>query len=338
MNNNMSKILFVISILFIFITFPLFATTIETDKITSSVNGTLSTHKGDVLSSSDPSKLQEAPWWLKLLIELIAIFVGIGIIVWQMARQHRSNLHLQKDNFKEKLHLEIYQGLIKGIDDTVNMLSKISAKSSNIPISLETYRIQATSGFSPTPPRYRALDFGEEHHALIKSVVRLFHIFERYAIAVPNFKIFQIGLNSTIYDANEAYEPFFQKLLNYLPMDVTESDQTPGTPSVRLPAIPTEEELKLIKEIGQNYNDALFEIIYFLHDLTVEAQNILLGSLFENRVPPRQPLDPNIVVITTDKESMEKLEKYFYEETAWGKNQKQLETDALSSIPKPQQD
>lgn len=328
----MSKILFIISILFIFIISPLFASAVETDKITSSVNDTQSPVKGSDSSSSDPSKLNDAPWRLKILIELLGIFAGIAAIIFQMSRQHRSNLQLQKNNFKEKLHLEIYQGLIKGIDDTSNILSKVSAKSSNIPISLETYCSQAASGVSPTPPRYRALDFSEAHHALIKSVAKLFHIFERYTIAVPKFRIFQIGLNSAIHDTNEAYQPFFQKLLEYLPIDVQEADRKPGSPPVIVPAIPNIGELKFILELGQKYNNTLVVIVGFLHDLTVEAQNILLGSLFENRVPSRQPLGPNVVVITTDKDSMEKLEKYFKEETSWGKNKKQIEADILSNI------
>lgn len=333
----MSKILFIVSMLSIFIISPLFSSEVDTEKTTLTVSDTRLLVKDGDLPPPTSSKLNEASWRLERLIDLIGIIVGIGVIIFQMSRQHRSNLLLQKNNFKEKLHLEIYQGLIKGIEDTSNILSNVSAKSSNIPISLEIYCSQAASGIKPTPPRYRALDFSEAHHALIKTVAKLFHLFERYTIAVPNFRIFQIGLNSAIHDANEAYQPFFQKIRDYLPIDLQESDRKPVSPPVIIPAIPNDEELKHIFDLGQKYNNTLVVIVGFLHDLTVEAQNILLGGLFENRVPLRQPLDPNVVVITTDKESMEKLEIYFNEETAWGKNKKQIEEYVLSEIITNQQ-
>lgn len=331
-NNNMTKILFITSILFIVIISSLFVLTVEADKITSTVNNTQSLVKDVNLSPPTPSKLDDVSWWLERLIDLLGIFLGVAAIMYQMHRQHRSNLKLQRNNFKEKLRLEIYQGLIKGMDDTVNILSKASAKSSNIPISLEAYCNQLKAGIKPALPRYRALDFSETHHALIKSVAKLLHIFERYTIAIPNFRIFQIGFSSAIHDTSEAYNPFSQKLFDYLPIDIQESDPKPSSPSVIVRAIPNDEELKNISDLGQKYNNTLVVIVGFLHDLTVEAQNILLGSLFDNRVPPRHPLDPKVVVITTDKESMEKLNKYFNEETSWGKNKKQIEDYALSEI------
>lgn len=337
----MSKFLFIVPFLFtVFIASSISIATDKDNAIFSDRNTTTKviTTQKDNVSTDEQTKLDESPWWLQTIIEIVSIFAGIGIIVWQMARQHRSTLQIQKDNFKEKLRLEIYQELLKSSDSTSNKLSSQFANSINIPISLETYRAQIASGYSATPPRARASHFSEDHHSLNKSIARLFYIFERYTIAVPKFKIFQTGLNCAIYDANEAFRHLFIELLKFLPIDVQGSDQRPGTPSVIVPAVPTEEELNCVRELCQKYNQAIGDIISYLYDLTVESQNILLGTLFENRVPPRQPLDPKHVVITTDEESLKKLEKYFNEETAWGKNKQQVETDVLSNISNPQAD
>jgi hypothetical protein len=332
---NMPKILFII--VFIFTVFISSSISIATEMDNAAISGkitksTFSTNQKEKVLSTEPSKEDKSPWWLKTLIEIVGIFAGIGIIVWQISKQHRSTLQIQKENFKEKLRLEIYQELVKHVDSTSSKLSSQIAKSMNIPISLETYRTQIAMGSSATPPRARASHFSEDHHSLQKSIARLFHIFERYTIAVPKFRIFQTGLNCAIYDYNEAFRPLFDKLLKYLPIDVLESDRRPGAPSVLVPAVLSGDELNTVKGLFHKYNEALNDITSYLYDLTVEAQNILLSSLFDNSVPPRQPLDPSVVVITTDEESIKKLDKYFDEETAWGRNKQQIKADVLSNI------
>ena len=328
---------FIVSILFIILILPSVTCAAQGDKVipeSDTVISGKSSDQSDSLLTKERVMSDDARWWLKRFIEIVSVFLDIAIIVWQISRQHRNILQIQKENFKEKLRLEIYQDLIKNVDNANSIVSKLSAKSMTIPISLETYQRQLSLGSNPNPPRYRALELSEAHHSINKSIVCLFHSFESYNIAVPKFSIFQLALNSALHDAQETFSPFFSKLMKYLPMDVSESDQGPNMPPIIVPAAPNEKELVLIRDLGEKYNKALIAISSFLYDLTVEAQNILLGGLFENRVLPRQPLDPDMVVITTDDESIKKLEKYFNDETAWGKTKKQAKADALLNISK----
>lgn len=53
-------------------------------------------------------------------------------------------------------------------------------------------------------------------------------------------------------------------------------------------------------------------------------QNVLVGPLFGNTVPRRQPIDPRHVVISLDKDAL--LTRHFQEDSAWGRGVK--ETDA----------
>ena len=78
------------------------------------------------------------------------------------------------------------------------------------------------------------------------------------------------------------------------------------------------------------------ELINYLYDLNVELQNIFLSKLFNNKVPRRQPLDPKIKVISTEsKEELEKLRKYFEEETNWGRNKQRSKQEVLNKLNNP---
>jgi Tfp pilus assembly protein PilN len=53
------------------------------------------------------------------IVSIFAVLAGVGGVVWQMARQHRSNLLLQKEQYREQLRIEIY----KTVDRTINTLT-----------------------------------------------------------------------------------------------------------------------------------------------------------------------------------------------------------------------
>ena len=42
------------------------------------------------------------------LITILGIFVPASLIIWQIGRQHKNNIELQRENSREKLKLELY--------------------------------------------------------------------------------------------------------------------------------------------------------------------------------------------------------------------------------------
>ena len=64
----------------------------------------------------------------------------------------------------------------------------------------------------------------------------------------------------------------------------------------------------------------------YIHDINVEAQNLLLQGIFNRRVPIRQSSDPRLWVLRTDDEEyLQRLRKYYFEEHRFAIEQKQSE-------------
>ena len=47
------------------------------------------------------------------------------------------------------------------------------------------------------------------------------------------------------------------------------------------------------------FKDVAADIDGFLYDIQVETQNILLGGLFERKLEVRRPVDPEVLVLTS---------------------------------------
>jgi hypothetical protein len=162
-----------------------------------------------------------------------------------------------------------------------------------------------------------------EYNAKVQeAVVNLFKTLESYDIITPNLGIFRIALSSASHDLNNAFTLLFSELLRFLPVDVPE-DRVKELGIIE-PPMPTQDQLETIEHLADQYYKATVDVGCYLYDLSVEAQNILLGKLFGHRLSPRQPSDPKIKVISTDADRVKELKKYFQEETEWGRKESEI--------------
>lgn len=275
---------------------------------------------------------QESWWWLEYVITIAGIIIGAIIVVWQMGRQHRNALLLQQENARDALRLRIFNDIEQHIKSVTDTIISVGSYALNIPCNLKAYKEQRKLGLNPAPIKERTLTFNNLRSAMDKTISRLFSIFESYEIVNPNFKIFQTALNTATYDANQAFQPLYETLLKFLPIDLPKHKTQVTDLEVIIPAIPDNEQLQHIKDLANKYFKAVFTIENYIYDLKVEIQNIFLGSLFKYKVPPRKPIDPNCKVITTEPDRIKELEKYFEEDTEWGKNKKRVGQEVRDNI------
>ncbi len=272
------------------------------------------------------------PWWLGDLITIIGIFAGAAMIVFQLGRQHKNELKIQKENYREQLRLEIYQEFSKILEEANDKTSDVGMYAFLIHTNFKIYINQANSGLNPAPLRSRAIEFSNKYFEASNSIVKLIRLFEKYEIISPELDIFKLAVNVATHDMREAFQPLSSFLLQILPMDIVGNT---GNAQLANVIIPTQEQVARLDELVSAYKDADNDLGGYLYDLNIELQNIFLRRLFDNKVKRREPIDPKIKVVTTDPEEMRKLKKYFEEETAWGKNAKKVEVDVRSALSNP---
>jgi len=264
------------------------------------------------------------PWWGQTIITLLGFSISAMMIIWQMKHQHKNSQLLQQETSREKLRLEIYQILEKQINKVNAVAVKAGGYLLLLPANIKSNAFSLSRGVKPSPLRERAMDYNSKHQKLSGEIANLFIAFESYEIACPDFKIFKIALSSSLHDLREVNSKLFTELLKILPVDLNDEDaKRTGSRIIENPLPNAERCQHLAKLIGE-YQELTNDITSYMHDLRIDAQNKLLNKLFENKLPPRQPLDPKYKVITTDPDKMEELKRYFENKTAWGKYMKAL--------------
>ena len=101
---------------------------------------------------------------------------------------------------------------------------------------------------------------------------------------------------------------------------------------------PTQEDLPAIEDSYWHYFAALVECYCIVSDLSRELQNVFLGDLFDNRVPPREPTVSNCVVVTTRPEDSQRLTEYFTQKDREGLTQYQKDFALRVKLMKDRRD
>ena len=280
--------------------------------------------------SSTPSNYNLRPWWLGDLLNIFGIIIGILIVVYQLGKQRRNELTVQKENHREQFRIQIYQEFSKLLGIAVEKNSHSKMYAFNLPMHVHNYRDQNKKGFSPAPLRERVMEFNKRHFDSLRSDNDLISLIERYQIVDPKLDIFLTAISVAHYDMTETFNALFPFLFEILPHEIPLPNGSYHLVNV---ISPSDEQVSELEKFIDAYVAASDETGCYLYDLNVELQNTLLIGLFPNKAPRRVPLDPKFKVISTEPNEMENLRKYFEEETDWGKNNRQTELDVLSTLP-----
>lgn len=249
------------------------------------------------------------PWWFGDLVTLLGILVGAGMIIYQLGRQHKNELALQRENAREQLRLQIFQEFSPVIkvatEKIIDAETYVSSIHSNLRMSQQLLE-------DALPIKERATEFSKRHQEATYSLIKLIGLIGKYEVVSPQLDIFKLAIGVAKHDMTIASG----RLIRILPMDII----TPDGVSQVVNVIRSTEQLNELDKLLGDYKRAEMDIIGYLNDLNIEMQNIFLSKLFDNKVPRRQPLDPRIKVVSTEPEEVEKLRKYFEEETDWGKS------------------
>ena len=129
------------------------------------------------------------PWWLGDILTILTIVIGGMLIVWQMRKQHETEIRVQKENHRDKLRLEVYQEFSNVLDLASHKTVKDGSYARFIPAHLKIYRDQIASKINSTPVQDRALLFQQFYEETYSSHLKLLGLFEKYEIISPELDI-----------------------------------------------------------------------------------------------------------------------------------------------------
>lgn len=265
--------------------------------------------------------------YVGLVLQVVSTFLAAWLVIWQVGKQHRNDIRLQRGNLKEeikrKLHEEIEMELDKLTTASVNVTVW-----NRLNMSFVVQQAQIAQGVSPMPISLKIEEVIKANADLGSCIARTICTIEKYEIVEPNIKIFQTALNARAFDLNKAWVELSSFLFQVLPQN------SPDGKTILYKPIANDQVINKIKSLAEPYDKAAFDIGSVVYDFRVEIQNLLLGNLFDHTVQKRKPIDPNEVVISTDAETFSKLSRYFEEETPWGKDKQKIEEDVKRSFQK----
>ena len=269
--------------------------------------------------SFGPSSLRiwpVTPDWVGNVLTAVGVIASVGLVLYQLGRQHSSSLKLQRSNAKDELKLKIYESLIAKARAAMNASNEAISYARSIPWEIESRRFREADGVAGKPTTLRAEELSRLHYKSAGKLVELIFEIEKWEIAFKAGPVFRYAFSAANHDAGQALHPFYTLALRLLPVDLAEH-------GLHVPPSPSDEVLEELKEKFNAYSDAETTVVCYITDLVTESQNLLLSKLFKRRLSPRKPLDPQFKVITL--QDAPRLIEYFRTQTDAGKRMREAE-------------
>ena len=255
--------------------------------------------------------------WQTALSSLVGF---IGVILALVANAWLARLESQRSEAL-KLKLQIYEGILKTCESASNAIVELTGYVRSLVQGLAFDLAHQAVGVSVHPPAGGYDKLSELRTSVSSAAIAVVTTVEQWSIVDIRMTVFQTAINVALYDFGNAFQEYVPRAAPYM--------QAPGgTDRWRTP---TEAAVADVKRVSERVTDTSETLLGYVHDFQIEMQNLLVGDLFGNRVPPRSPLDPRHRVITLDRH--EELQRYFETETAWGHSRQQTTESVLGDLP-----
>lgn len=256
---------------------------------------------------------------------LTAAVVGALTIVGQIARQGQLNRESVAENERRRLKSKLYEEVEAACnaygDAQASFLSKLLLASQEIQIAAYSER----DGYRYAVPQGRIMELSRLSGDLHTAAIDLVMLIERRQFIDPKLIVFRTALNAALHPVRKAFQDeFFGPAMRMLPTDRPDGEGIfPYTP-------PSPEDADQLNDIALRIAKHLSTAVGYVEDFAIEMQNLLVADLFGTNVVHRIPMDPAERVIRLDQ--AEALERYFIQETEWGRWVAQEEAKALARL------
>ena len=239
--------------------------------------------------------------WINPIISVIGIIIGILIIWWQIKKNHQ-----------QSLNLELYKQLIERISSAYTKIIRANTTIQALPFDISCYwDKQRDIKLNPEPIKTRSNTLILLNSEAMQETIKLFSVLECYEIAIPSFRIFKDMIHIQSELLGKKFNALFVEAIKFLPIDISEEQSKKlGLSTPIIPLRPDGEQSYYLKRLARDYCEVSTELIAYIYDLSITAQNQILGDLFGRTLPPRKPKSEGHFVITTEPSKIKDLEEH----------------------------
>lgn len=239
--------------------------------------------------------------------------LGAIVVVWQIGRQADHAIAQNRRNEALKLKLKVYEEVAQICERASIAESMLASFVRSFNSNVGLVNQWKSEGIPWSPPRERFPEYQRLDRAFSDAAIEVITATERWQIIDPRIDLFRYAVNSALHDVREAARDYVPFVIRAMPREMPASDDGPPRlfpwqpPDVRTTAGLTEKMLHALDVCGSYFGD-----------MHLEMQNLLLGELFGNKVPAREPLDPKYFALRLDR--YEALKAHFETQTPYGQN------------------
>jgi len=227
---------------------------------------------GGVVLLTNPDKVIEN------ISNSIGWLVALVLAVLHIRATQRDSQIGRREEVKRSLEVEAFRNVTEAVTQFSSTITDITTPYRTLPIALEYYpRDLAISTFN----EFRNVKLPQQNISLSNGVSVFVVTIESIEIAIIQFDHLRKFIQFRVDDAQEAISKF-QEYARSLDVETLFS----------------KEGLHRLKEECEVVEQALLKITMYLFDYRIELMNCLLADVFEQRVPHRKPLDPDIKILT----------------------------------------
>jgi len=239
---------------------------------------------------------------LEFLAQLITIIAGFGGIIYQLQVQKAQNIKNHEQSLKIQVFKEISERIEdsspEGVATTLNLL--VGKLQANINQQIE-------KGVKYQPPPFKIEDIQLDFSVIHSRLCKVCNSLERHEIISEHIYLFKRLLDYKRQELAEIYLRLVTFLVYVLPSDKGIKDPSQCY-------MPSDEDLTKLKEVVTEFHYISSCITAYLYDIQIELQNTFLYDLFNRKVPLREPLDINEIVLTSEnEEKLKKAKLFLYE-------------------------
>lgn len=254
--------------------------------------------------------MSDGPWWVEPAATMAGIVVAASMVVWQ-----------QREASRADLKLKLFEELRKGLDDAAKAITAAGTYAFSAMSNVQLHRTRLGQGQPAAPPISRIPEFIKLHGEAMNRLVAVTYLLEGHDVVSAHFELFRRALGCAHHDAYHAFTPAVQSMYGVLPVDNPNGGTF--TPQAEVPAVVN------FNNKCKAYWMQMATAGCYIHDVGVEAQNLLLRGLFARQVAARRPIDPKMWVLRTDDpEYLCRLRRFFFEEHPASAQKREIEAEA----------